>query len=118
MNIGLRLFRAVQKHSSQVRAYSQLPPELVVFMNNEMVVCWHPEQTFPYECSKPLPVREPEPESVLKIGEVEVKAMFKHPKADLIPEELGRITYTCKHRWFPKARSKKYKNTEPDRPYL
>lgn len=118
MNRGLKLLKSLHKQPF-ARAYStKLPSELVVFMDDDMVVCWHPEPSFPYEYTKPLPVEEPVPQSVLKVGEAEVRKMFRPQKADLIPEELAKLTYTCKHRWFPRARDKKAKNTPPDRPYL
>lgn len=118
MNIGVRLFRGLHKQTGACAYSSKLPSELVVFMEDNLVVCWHPETPFPYECTKPLPVKQPKPESVLKVGELEVKAMFRKPRAELIPHELAKITYTTKHMWFPRARDKKAKKTKPDRPYL
>ncbi|XP_058798080.1 large ribosomal subunit protein mL42 [Phymastichus coffea] len=118
MNLNVRLFRSLYQHSL-TRAYgTKLPSELVVFMDDIMVVCWHPEQPFPYKYSKPLPEKQPEPESVLKVGDTEVRKMFRPRRDDLIPEELAKITYTCKHQWYPRARDKKAKKTVPDRPYL
>lgn len=117
MNFVSKLICNLSKQVS-VRAYSKLPPELTVFMDDNMVVCWHPEQPFPYEYSKPLPVRLPEPESVLKIGEKEIKAVFRKENKAILPEELAKITYTAKHRWYPRARSKKAKKTVPDRPFM
>ena len=117
MNGALRLFRSLHKQSL-ARTYSKVPPELVVFMDDRMVVCWHPEQPFPYECSKPLPVVEAKPESVLKIGDTEVNEVFRRKRTELVPEELAKLTYTTKHRWYPRARDKKAKTTLPDRPYL
>ncbi|XP_014207203.1 39S ribosomal protein L42, mitochondrial [Copidosoma floridanum] len=118
MSLGLRIFGQLCRQPL-LRLYStKLPTELVVFQDKDMIICWHPEQPFPYEYSKPIPIKEPEPESVLKVGEKEVKALFRKPREQLVPEELARITYTCKHAWYPRARDKKSKNTEPDRPYM
>uniref|UniRef100_A0A6V7M7U4 Large ribosomal subunit protein mL42 n=1 Tax=Bracon brevicornis TaxID=1563983 RepID=A0A6V7M7U4_9HYME len=84
-----------------------------------MAVCWHPEPKFPYEFSKPLPAPQPVEESVLKITEAEAYKVWSPPQSTAqIAEELARKTYTCKHRWFPRARDKRAKKTKPDRPYL
>ncbi|CAB0034237.1 unnamed protein product [Trichogramma brassicae] len=115
MNVGRRIFNAIRLSN---RTYSKLPPELVVFMDDSMVVSWHPEQPFPYECSKPLPPMIPKPTSVLKIGEAEIKSVFHKTNPKMTPHELAKLTYTTKHRWYPRARSKKAKTTLPDRPYL
>lgn len=101
-----------------IRSYSKIPSELVVFMDDNMVVCWHPEQPFPYEYSKPLPVKLPESKSVLKIGGKEIKEVFRKENKALLPEELAKLTYTAKHTWYPRARDKKAKKTIPDRPYM
>ncbi|KAJ8686746.1 hypothetical protein QAD02_022540 [Eretmocerus hayati] len=117
MNTGFSLMQSGLKLAIS-RSYSKLPSELVVFMDDQMVVCWHPEQPFPYECSKPLPAKKPEVDTVLKVGEKDVKEMFTKPKKEMLPIELAKITYTCKHRWYPRARDKKRVITPPDRPYL
>lgn len=117
MNLIPKLTWNLSKQIS-MRAYSNLPSELVVFMDDNMVVCWHPEQPFPYKYSKPLPVKLPEPESVLKIGEKEIKTVFRNENKAILPEELAKITYTTRNVWYPRARDKKAKKTVPDRPYM
>ncbi|EFN89980.1 28S ribosomal protein S32, mitochondrial [Harpegnathos saltator] len=83
-----------------------------------MVVCWHPEKQFPYKYSLPLSEVVHEDNSVLRIGDKDVAEMFKKKKEFMVIDELTKLTYTTKHRWFPRSRDKKAKNTEPDRPYL
>ena len=81
-------------------------------------VCWHPEPQFPYECSRPLPDTQ-EVHSVLKVQDLEeVRSVFREKKEEFVRQELMNITYTTKHRWFPRARDKYAKNTPPDREYL
>jgi large subunit ribosomal protein L42 len=118
MNRGLRLFKKLYKHHF-VYSYSTLPSELIVFMDDNMIVCWHPEQPFPYECSKPLPINKSEDPSVLKIGNKDIKEMFHKTNKELIPHELAALTYTTKHRWYPRARDKKFNTSTPmNRKYL
>ncbi|EGI61438.1 PREDICTED: 39S ribosomal protein L42, mitochondrial [Acromyrmex echinatior] len=117
MNPVLYTIRACVRFARHAK-YSTLPSEAVIFMeDNRMVVCWHPEKIFPYECSLPLPEEKPDI-SVLRIGNKEVAEMFRKKKEYQVVEELAKITYTTKHKWYPRSRDKKAKDTEPDRPYL
>ena len=103
---------------SKVRRFSSLPPEVIIFPDKDMVVCWHPEQNFPYEFSKPLP-EEHVPYRVLNIEEAEVNSIFARKVHERqIADECAKLTFTTKHRWFPRSRDKKAKKTKPDRPYL
>jgi len=47
-----------------------------------------------------------------------VADVFRKKKPYQVVEELAKITYTTKHRWYPRSRDKRAKDTEPDRPYL
>lgn len=86
----------------------------------KVFVAWHPEPTFPYECSKPIeraPIRSGPSlvrDELVLAGASQLKA--KHP--DMVREELSKVTFTTKHRWFPRARNKKAKKTPMDREYL
>lgn len=98
--------------------FATLPPELIAFMENKnMIVCWHPEQDFPYEFTKPLP-EVPKDNSPLKVGDKEVAQIFRQMKPEFVIEKLAALTYTTKHRWYPRSRDKRAKKTEMDRPYL
>lgn len=118
MNPVLRTIRACV-HSARYARYSTLPSEAVIFMEDDMMVtCWHPEKPFPYECSLPLPENKHEDNSVLRVGEKDIAEIFKKKKDFMVIDELTKLTYTTKHKWFPRSRDKKAKKTEPDRPYL
>ncbi|XP_035735272.1 39S ribosomal protein L42, mitochondrial-like [Vespa mandarinia] len=110
--IGIRTWRG--KYPS----YSTLPPEVVVFTDKDMIICWHPDQGFPYEYSKPIEEEVSISNAVLKIGEKDIEDVFKQKNQDDVIAELAKLTFTTKHRWYPRSRDKKAKKTEPDRPYL
>lgn len=94
--------------------------EMTITDDGSVIICWHPEKPFPYECSKPVPVEvTAQSKTVLKVDDKEeMYKVFRHKKEELVREELMKITYTTKHRWFPRSRDKKAKKTPPNRPYL
>lgn len=113
------IVRNVIKLGTKYSRYSTLPPEIVAFTDKNMIVCWHPNQGFPYEYSQPiLEETKASSNSVLRIGEKDVSEVFRKKKASDVVEELAKLTYTTKHRWYPRSRDKRAKKTEPDRPYL
>lgn len=85
-------------------------------------LAWHPKKEIPYEFTRPLPTKvEQKSQSVLKqqaIESAEVAWRLKRP--EFSRDELSRLTFTTKHRWFPRSRDKKmnYKKTPMDRRYL
>ena len=84
-------------------------------------VAWHPKvKDFPYEFSRPIPtVQEQHSASLLKDKSVQTALnAFKNKHPEIARQELMKITYTTKHRWYPRARDKKAKKTPMDRPYL
>lgn len=99
---------------------SNTAERIVVTDDGSVVVCWHPEKPFPYEFSKPIPEIVSQENSVLKIQNMsEVYSIFKPNKEEFVREELMKITYTTKHRWFPRSRDKYKKPLPlPDREYL
>jgi len=87
--------------------------------NGSVFICWHPEKPFPYECSKPLPEVVTTSNTVLKIeNKADIYSVFKKKSPEMTRAELAKITHTCVHRWFPKARTKKVRHITMDRPYL
>lgn len=113
----------------QLRAYSASPKtalggrsvveKVVTTSDNSTFVAYHPSRDFPYEMSRPLP--PPAIPTSMLIKEESIKASTaafnkKHP--DLVVQELSRITFTTKHRWFPRARDRRAKKTPMDRQYL
>lgn len=96
-----------------------LVDRVVTTVDNSTFVAYHPTREFPYELSKPLPPPADPTSYLIKddaIAFANKAFSTKHP--ELVREELRRITYTTKHIWFPKARSKKAKKTPMNREYL
>ncbi|XP_054009668.1 39S ribosomal protein L42, mitochondrial [Hylaeus anthracinus] len=118
MNTMLRVARILNISNKRCLSTNKLPPEIVVPINKEMIVCWHPQQDFPYEYSLPLPEKQQMSNSVLCIGEKEIAEVFIHKKKDEIIEQLAKMTYTTKHRWYPRCRDKRRRHTDAERPYL
>uniref|UniRef100_A0A1A9WP45 Large ribosomal subunit protein mL42 n=1 Tax=Glossina brevipalpis TaxID=37001 RepID=A0A1A9WP45_9MUSC len=88
--------------------------------NGKTAVAWHPEPSYPYEYTKPIPTIVQESTSLIIKEESLRTAMnaFKEKRPEVAREELMRLTHTTKHRWFPRARDKKAKKTPMDRQYL
>lgn len=93
---------------------------VAVSTNGKTIVAWHPEPEFPYEFTKPLPVASTTQSASLLKDESLRTAMsaFKEKRPEVAREELMRLTHTTKHRWFPRSRDKRAKDTPMDRPYL
>ncbi|NXG17066.1 RM42 protein, partial [Grallaria varia] len=97
-------------HACHKSTYSVLPEdynckvELAVTSDLKTIVCYHPSLEIPYEHTKPIP--RPDPvnnkeenlDQVLKsrLNEKELKN-----KSDPTIEELSKMFYTTKHRWYP-----------------
>lgn len=83
-------------------------------------VAWHPDVEFPYELSKPIPERVvPSSSAVIEESAMAVaQKAFKTAHPEVARQELQRLTFTTKHKWYPRARDRKAKKTEMDRPYL
>lgn len=113
------IFGGAQLNLSHHRPAS-LSTECVVFSDDgSTIVCWHPEQAFPYECSRPLPEPVSESNSVLNIeDQANAYAVFRKKSDEVVRQELMKITHTTKHRWFPRSRDKFAKKTPSDREYL
>ncbi|CAG0916081.1 unnamed protein product [Notodromas monacha] len=86
-----------------------------VVTDKGIVVCWHPEVPTPYEFTKPLPVTVNSQDGEnLKIQLKEDLKHVRRPKYEkAMIDELMKMTYTTKHRWYPVPR-KKY-NRKPTR---
>lgn len=96
-----------------------LVEKVVTTSDNSTFVAYHPNRDFPYEMSRPLP--PPAIPTNLLIKEDTIQAATnavhkKHPQ--LAIEELSRISFTTKHRWYPRARDRRAKKTPMDRKYL
>lgn len=95
-------------------------PQLARTKDGSTIIAWHKAPEFPYECTKPLPESVScASDTVLKTQmSPELLNIFNKKSPELARLELMNITHTTKHRWFPKARSKKAKKTPMDRQYL
>lgn len=81
---------------------------------------WHPKKAIPYELTRPLP-KASEQNTVTLMREEKLEEALKahkHEYPDKVRRELSQLTFTTKHRWFPRARDRKAKKTEMDRTYL
>ncbi|XP_059048151.1 large ribosomal subunit protein mL42 [Achroia grisella] len=92
--------------------------KIVITDDGSTIVALHTEPEFPYEHSRPLP-EEVKDESILKLNDInEARRVFKDMTPEMSRKQLSTLTMTTEHRWFPRARDKKAKNTEMNRPYL
>ncbi|KFB48545.1 AGAP005852-PA-like protein [Anopheles sinensis] len=97
-----------------------LVEKVAVAEGGKFFVAWHPKPDFPYEFSKPIEVTVPEPNANLVRDDIIANSRSalkaKHP--EFVRQELSKLTFTTKHRWFPRARDKRAKKTPMDRDYL
>lgn len=115
---ALCITRTLNVSCKRYLSSTKLPSQIVIPLSRDMIVCWHPEPKFPYEYSLPLPEeKKVSSNSVLSIGEKEINEVFKHKKPEVVVEELAKMTYTTKHRWYPK-KDRKVIKIKPERPYL
>ncbi|XP_005176531.1 large ribosomal subunit protein mL42 [Musca domestica] len=93
---------------------------VAVAPHGKTIVAWHPDPSYPYEFTKPLPAATESQSTSLMKEESLRNAMsaFKDKRPEVARAELMRLTHTTKHRWFPRSRDKKAKDTPMDRPYL
>lgn len=105
-------FRPIQFN---VRCYNKI----VMTDDGSTIVALHPDKEFPYEHSRALPEEMKKDNSVLKMTDYEeVKRVFKNMPPEMARKQLSTLTLTTEHRWFPRARDKKAKENEMNRPYL
>lgn len=101
---GLRLF----KRLIGVPARFKSDHAIVLTDDASVIVCYHPENQFPYEFSKPLPVNKVMDNSVLRVQNKKyVHEVFSKPNTELVKQELMKMTYTSKHRWVPPKKWKR-----------
>uniref|UniRef100_A0A023GA26 Large ribosomal subunit protein mL42 n=1 Tax=Amblyomma triste TaxID=251400 RepID=A0A023GA26_AMBTT len=101
--------------TTQALLKSQSKQRIVVTDDGSTIVMWHPEEEFPYEHTKPLPNIRPklnEANSALKLQHrlENIELHFRNERLEI--EELQKMTYTTKHRWYPNN-NKKYKDPNP-----
>lgn len=117
-NSGLHLTKSYS--SNTATGHWSLVDKIALTDDRKTFVAWHPQQEFPYELTRPIPEYEERNRSaVIKenaINTAMTAFSTKHP--EIARQELQRITFTTKHRWFPRSRDKKAKKTPMDRTYL
>ncbi|XP_022301290.2 large ribosomal subunit protein mL42-like [Crassostrea virginica] len=92
-------------------------PRATLSKDESMIICWHPEPKYPYECSKPMP-RETEEmtlgDSPLKLQHIRDFRIRNRPTGPKIPE-LANIFYDTKHPFYPQSRAirRKMRNLPP-----
>ncbi|KAG5678124.1 hypothetical protein PVAND_007823 [Polypedilum vanderplanki] len=93
---------------------------IAVTQDQRAFVAWHPKKEFPYEFTRPIPSITKQVSNSLMKEEVldAAKQAYKHNYPNLVNQKLSALTFTTKHRWYPRSRDKKAKKTEMDRPYL
>ncbi|KPI97574.1 39S ribosomal protein L42, mitochondrial [Papilio xuthus] len=98
-----------------VRLYNKI----VITDDGSTIVALHQDRDFPYEYTKPLPEETKQDDGVLRMTDYsEVRRVFKEMKPEMARKQLSSLTLTTEHRWFPRARDKKAKKNEMNRPYL
>lgn len=120
MSVLLRTFHfAVRNKSASLLSVCNFS-KITITDDGSTFVALHPEQKFPYELSKPMPIEEVRTKnSPLKMDDrEEVMRVFKDISPDTARENLMKMTLTTKHHWFPRSRDKKKKLTPMDRTYL
>jgi len=102
---GLYLFRRIATAATR---FKNQQAAIVVTDDASTIVCYHPETTFPYEYTKPLPENKVSHNSVLCVQNKEyVYEVFSKPNNELVQQELMKMTYTTKHRWVPPKKWKR-----------
>ncbi|CAG9796777.1 unnamed protein product [Diatraea saccharalis] len=92
--------------------------KIAITDDGSTIVALHLEKEFPYALSRPLP-EEIEDKSLLKMTDLnEARRVFKDMVPEIARKQLSTLTLTTSHRWFPRARDKRAKKTEMNRPYL
>ncbi|XP_028032628.1 39S ribosomal protein L42, mitochondrial [Bombyx mandarina] len=100
-------------------ALSRFYNKIVITDDGSTIVALHQDYDFPYEHSRALPEETSKDNTVLKMTDLdEVKRVFNEMKPEFARKQLSNLTLTTEHRWYPRARDKKAKKTEMNRPYL
>ncbi|KAK3579393.1 hypothetical protein CHS0354_029700 [Potamilus streckersoni] len=89
-------------------------PLVGLSVDGSTVICWHPELTFPYEHTWPVPRYDPEireGDSVLRVQLLKEDKM-KYHQTGPTDVELANMFFTTKHRWYPKP-EKMYRKRNP-----
>ncbi|POI33408.1 hypothetical protein CIB84_002840 [Bambusicola thoracicus] len=91
--------------------------ELALTSDSKTIVCYHPSLEIPYEHTKPVPRPDPVNNKEETLDQV-LKSRLDEEKLKndrgLTIEELSKMFYTTKHRWYPVGRyQRRRKNPNP-----
>ncbi|KJH43382.1 hypothetical protein DICVIV_10608 [Dictyocaulus viviparus] len=101
VSIASRFFsRAADKDNIRFDGVSS---RKIVVLPNSSVAAWHPEPSFPYEQTKPLPEKTIEDQSLLSTVARSSNRWKNGPKN----VDLKNIFYTTKHEWFTRTREER-----------
>ncbi|KHN73778.1 28S ribosomal protein L42, mitochondrial [Toxocara canis] len=80
-----------------------------VVCKNGVVACWHPDEPFPYEHTRPIDVQQLKKEKAALVSSVlkqEVVLESERNRLRRGPDnsELKEIFYTTKHEWYSRTR--------------
>ncbi|KAF4520326.1 hypothetical protein B566_EDAN004386 [Ephemera danica] len=96
---------------------SQLEECVASSDDGSLIALWHPEKPILYENTKSLHADQAKMDtSVLK--KVDLKNLQRTKPDELVRQELMALTYTTKHRWFPRSRDKKHRKPPVKREWL
>lgn len=110
-------------HACHKSTYSVLPEdynckvELALTSDSKTIVCYHPSLEIPYEHTKPVPRPDPVNNKEETLDQV-LKSRLNEEKLKndrgLTIEELSKMFYTTKHRWYPMGQyQRRRKNPNP-----
>ncbi|XP_069142676.1 large ribosomal subunit protein mL42-like [Argopecten irradians] len=89
-------------------------PQVGVSAKTGTIVCYHPEPTYPYEYTQPLPRNEAElgeGESALSM-QVQRQQLLRFREDGPTQHELANMFHTTKHQWYPNS-ADKYRKPNP-----
>ncbi|XP_017936360.1 39S ribosomal protein L42, mitochondrial [Manacus vitellinus] len=117
------LHKGAVYHACHKSTYSVLPEdynckvELAVTSDLKTIVCYHPSLEIPYEHTKPIPRPDPVNNKEENLDQVLKSRLnekeLKNKRGPTI-EELSKMFYTTKHRWYPVGQyHRRRKNPNP-----
>ncbi|XP_062339463.1 39S ribosomal protein L42, mitochondrial [Osmerus eperlanus] len=78
--------------------------EIGVTSDGQTIVCYHPSMDVPYELTQPIP----RPDPLINLAENHDQVLKAHLSREVLQnkkaptiEELSKMFFTTKHRWYP-----------------
>uniref|UniRef100_A0A9L0RJN0 Large ribosomal subunit protein mL42 n=1 Tax=Equus caballus TaxID=9796 RepID=A0A9L0RJN0_HORSE len=104
--------------------YSSLPDdynckvELALTSDGRTIVCYHPSVDIPYEHTKPIPRPDPvhnHEETHDQVLKTRLEEKSEHLEQGPMIEQLSKMFFTTKHRWYPRGQRRKKLDPPKDR---